>query len=117
MDQPAYVMDQSRRDTALAAIVERSVQRGWKLIVVHVRTDHVHVIVGGELAPERIMNDLKSYASRILNQRGFDSPERKRWGRHGSTRRLRERKNVAAAMEYVLCKQGDAMATYCGEAR
>jgi hypothetical protein len=34
------------------------------------------------------MNDMKSYASRRLNQLGLDEPARRRWARHGSTRWL-----------------------------
>ena len=42
------------------------------------------------------MNDLKSFASRCLNDRGLDEPARKRWARHGSTRWLWKRENVEA---------------------
>ncbi|HEY7391157.1 MAG TPA: hypothetical protein VH640_21760 [Bryobacteraceae bacterium] len=52
------------------------------------RTNHVHLVVEAEVRPERVMNDLKSYASRSLNQKGTDEPARKRWPRHGSTRWL-----------------------------
>lgn len=38
----------------------------------HVRTNHVHVVAEAGVKPERIMNDLKSYASRSLNQANFD---------------------------------------------
>lgn len=114
MDQEPYNMDQARRDTVLAAIVERCSERGWTLIAAHVRTNHVHLIVDTDATAARVMNDLKSYASRVLNQHGFDSPERKRWARHGSTRCLRERENVASAIEYVTGKQGDSMAVFTG---
>ena len=115
MDQPAYSMDHARREAALASIVERCSQNNWTLIAAHVRTNHVHVIVDAEVPPERVMNDLKSYASRILNQRGFDAPDRKRWARHGSTVRLYERANVVAAREYVLSKHGELMATFSAD--
>ena len=116
MLQPSYSMGQPRREAVLSAIIERCARRGWSLIAAHVRTNHVHVIVDADFVPERVMNDLKSYASRELNERKFDTPDRKRWARHGSTRRLREPERVAAAMEYVLGKQGDPMATFLAEA-
>ena len=116
MDQPPYIMDQPRRDAVLAAIIDRCAQRGWALIAAHVRTNHVHLVVDAEEAPERIMNDLKSYASRVLNQSGLDRHDRKRWARHGSTRWLAGRKNVDAAIKYVAEKQGDPMATYVASA-
>jgi len=82
------------------------------LIAAHVRTNHIHAIVDAEVKPERIMNDLKSYASRCLNQSGLDTPDRKCWARHGSTRWLRDRKNIDAALKYLAEKQGDVMAIY-----
>ena len=62
--------------------------------------------------PERVMDDLKSYASRCLNRTGLDEPDRKRWARHGSTRWLWTREQVAAAIRYVVDKQGEPMAVF-----
>jgi len=112
MNQPPYIMDQARRDAVLASLVERSLQRGWDLLAAHVRANHVHVVVVAEVAPERIMNDLKSYASRFLNRLELDTPDRKRWARHGSTRWLADADRVVAAIRYVVEKQGDPMAVY-----
>jgi REP element-mobilizing transposase RayT len=33
-------------------------------LAAHARTNHVHIVVDADVPPERIMNDLKSYASR-----------------------------------------------------
>ena len=115
MNQPSYILDQPRRDAVLAALLERASQRGWSLIAAHVRTNHVHVIIDADATPERVMNDLKSYASRHLNSLGLDTPDRKRWARHGSTRWLRDRENVEAAIRYVIEKQGDPMAVYVSD--
>jgi REP element-mobilizing transposase RayT len=117
MDQRGYTLDKPRREAVLAAIIDRCSQREWSLIAAHVRTNHVHIIVDGEAPAQRTMNDLKSYSSRVLNQVGFDTPDRKRWTRHGSTRWLLGNKNVDAAIKYVLEKQGDPMATYLAEER
>jgi REP element-mobilizing transposase RayT len=87
-------MDRRRRETVLAAILERCSSRDWSLLAAHVRTNHVHVVVEADAQPERIMNDLKSYASRCLNLRGLDEPTRKRWARHGSTRWLWQPKKL-----------------------
>jgi REP element-mobilizing transposase RayT len=112
MLQPAYSLDEPRREMVLQAIVDRSLQRGWALIAAHIRTNHVHVILAADATPERIMNDLKSYASRVLNHSGLDRPNRKRWARHGSTRWLRNRQNIETAIRYAIEKQGDPMAVY-----
>ena len=115
MTQPIYAMDQPRREVVLASIVERCTKRGWGLLAAHVRENHVHIVAAADVAPERVMNDLKSYASRLLNLKGLDAPERKRWARHGSTRWLHNRDSVTAAIRYVVQKQGEAMAVFVAD--
>lgn len=112
MDQPPYGMDRSCRQAVLAALLERCSERHWSLLAAHVRTNHVPMVVKAEARPERVMNDLKSYASRCLNRMGLDEPARKRWARHGSTRWLWKRENVSTAIRYVIDEQGDPMAVF-----
>jgi REP element-mobilizing transposase RayT len=112
MDQPPYCMDRKRRDAVLASLLERCSQCNWRLLAAQVRTNHVHIVVEGEAAPERIMNDLKSYASRCLNRIGLDQRSCKRWARHGSTRWLWKPGNVSAAIRYVVDEQGDRMSVF-----
>jgi len=96
----------------LASLRERCTEQRWYLLAAHVRTTHVHVVVEGDARPERIMNDVKSYASRCLNRSGLDDAGRKRWARHGSTRWLWSPESVAAAIRYVMDAQGEAMAVF-----
>ena len=112
MDQPPYGMDCSRREVVLAALLERCQRQHWTLLAAHVRTNHVHMVVEAEASPERVMNDVKAYASRRLNQTGLDEPARKRWARHGSTRWLWEPEHVSAAIRYVVDEQGERMAVF-----
>ena len=86
MDQLRYCLDQDRRATVLGALREVCLHRSWNLFAAHVRTNHVHVVVEGDVRPEMMMNAFKSYASRGLNRLGSDMPGRKRWARRGSTR-------------------------------
>jgi REP element-mobilizing transposase RayT len=105
-------MDKNRRDAVLASLLERCSNSGWTLLAAHVRTNHIHLVVEAEVRPERVMNDLKSYASRCLNRLGLDAPTRKRWTRHGSTRWLWKAEDVSAAIRYVVDSQGDRMAVF-----
>jgi len=116
MDQLPYGMDKSRRDAVLASVMDRCSNQGWTLLAAHVRTNHVHLVVVAEVRPERVMNDLKSYASRCLNRLGLDEPARKRWARHGSTRWLWKPEDVSATIRYVVDGQGDQMAVFEGTA-
>lgn len=117
MDQPPYDLDGHRRDVVLKAIQEVCTHRRWSLLAAHVRTNHLHVVVHALEAPERVMNDLKAYASRRLNDQGIDTPQRKRWTRHGSTRYLWQPEHVEAAIQYVVHEQGEPMAVFENEDR
>jgi adenine-specific DNA methylase len=96
----------------LNAIREVCEYRGWELLAAHVRTTHVHVVVTSTETPERVMNDFKGYASRRLNEAGFENAERKRWTRHGSTPYLWKPRDVEAAVHYVVHEQGEPMAVF-----
>jgi len=112
MEQPPYVLDAIRREVVLASLRERCSAQQCRLLAAHVRTTHVHIVVEGDSRPERIMNDLKSYASRCLDREGLDAANRKRWARHGSTRWLWKPENVSAAIRYVMDEQGERMAVF-----
>ena len=112
MQTPPFFMNSACRDVVLAAMRERCLLRGWRMVAAHVRTNYAHLVVEAEVRPERIMNDLKSFTSRCLNQAGRDAPNRKRWARHGSTRWLWNPEHVAAAVRYVVHAQGEPMSVY-----
>jgi hypothetical protein len=78
----------------------------------HIRATHVHAIVDSPATPEAVMNALKAYASRALNDAGLDSADQKRWARHGSTRYLWNHEQISAAITYVVDQQGERMAVF-----
>jgi REP element-mobilizing transposase RayT len=102
-DEP-FELDHAQRQIVLKAIVDVGQRRDWTVLAVHVRTEHVHVVVDAGVPPERIMHDLKSYARRALNC------AQRKWARHGSTRFLYTAEAVANAVRYVVEKQGEPMA-------
>jgi REP element-mobilizing transposase RayT len=115
MLQGPYQLDDAARQVVLAAIRQHCAYRGWNLLAAHVRSNHVHLILEAEIQPERILNELKSYASRALNRMGRDEPDRKRWARHGSTRWLGKDEDVRHALQYVVDEQGEPMALFVAE--
>ena len=112
MDQPADRLDAQRRDIELNAIRKTCEHRGWTLLAAHVRTEHVHAVIASREPPEKVMLDLKRYASRALNLASLDASERKRWARHGSTQSLRSPEAVSAAVRYVVEGQGEEMSFF-----
>src|SRR5437660_12150245 len=67
--EPPYLLDEARRTVVLETIQEVTRYRRWRLLACHVRTNHVHLVVTAEAKPEKIMSDLKAYASRRLKER------------------------------------------------
>jgi REP element-mobilizing transposase RayT len=116
MTQPPYYLDPVRRDIVRDAIVEECRFRGWKLLALHVRSNHVHMVVVAQCEPEAVMRMCKSQASKRLNQAGWEDASRKRWTTHGSTVYLWDEATVADKVDYTLNRQGDPMAVYDGTA-
>ena len=114
MKQAPYLLDKRARTVVLQAIQEVCVHRGWNLLAAHVRSNHVHVVVEAEAKPEKIMNDLKSYASRALNFVETDKM-RRRWAHHGSTQWLWTDQDAREAIRYVIDEQGEPMALFVAE--
>jgi REP element-mobilizing transposase RayT len=116
MTQAPYVLDAARREVVCAAIVQLCAEKGWELLALHGRTNHVH-IVAAERDPGRLMSDVKARASRELTRAGFDTPERIRWTRHGSTKHLFHQNDVDERVRYTLDEQGERMSWFAKEPR
>ncbi|HPT26010.1 MAG TPA: transposase [Bryobacteraceae bacterium] len=109
----AYELNEGDRAVVIASIRETCAYHGWGLLAAHVRTEHVHVVVYAEVNPESVVRDLKTYASRRLNERG--PRVEKRWTRRASTRWLKTRESVLAAIRYVAEEQGNPMALHVSD--
>lgn len=115
MRQAPYELDESRRTVVLRTIQEVASYRRWKLWAVHVRSNHVHVVVTAPAAnPEKVMSDFKAWASRRLREALAEPADRNRWTEHGSTRWVNTEETLEAAIKYVVEEQGEAMACFDG---
>jgi REP element-mobilizing transposase RayT len=112
--QSPYVLDEPRREVVLRTIREVALHRGWKLWAVHVRTNHVHIVVTASAKPEKVMADFKAWASRRLREAFGEDTDRDRWTQHGSTRWLNSSAALEGAIAYVVEEQGRAMALFDG---
>lgn len=110
LKHPPVSFDAPRRAVIEQTIREVCGHRGWTLHAVHVRTNHVHVVVAAQATPERVMNDFKSYATRRMVEGGVFPADTRAWTRHGSTRYLWNAKAVQDACVYVKDRQGEALA-------
>jgi REP element-mobilizing transposase RayT len=89
------------------AIVRHCEHRGWSALAVHVRTQHVHVVVSrcGGVAPERVMAEFKAWSTRRLRESSLVQGDAKLWTTHGSTRWINDSDSLERAVHYVLHEQ------------
>jgi len=109
MKDPPYLLDEAHRRVVLCAIVELAKTKEWELFAIHVRSNHVHIVVRSKQSIERAMNDCKAVASRDLNLAFPGERGRKRWTRHGSTRYLWTIEQLEQKIDYTLNQQGEPM--------
>ena len=99
-------LDAPRRRAVKEAILETCAFRGWGAPAFNVRTNHVHAVISAACAPERVLNALKANATRKMRQTGCWPHEHSPWSDGGSTRYAWTERQVEAAIDYVLNRQG-----------
>ncbi len=67
---------------------------------VNVRTNHVHIVVTADRSPEEVMNQLKAWCSRRLNE-SAESGGKRWWTKHGSTKWINAEDYLRNAICYV----------------
>ena len=106
---PTVMFAPEQRQIILEMIREVCCYRHWRPFAIHVRTNHVHVVVSLNVAPEKALHDFQAYATRRLRQACPILKDRKIWTRHGSTRYLWNRKKLMETIHYVVHEQGEHM--------
>jgi hypothetical protein len=109
--QPPFLLDGLQRGVVDAAIRDECRHEGWVLHAVHVRTNHVHVVLTGTTPAGRMLNQLKSWATRRLREASLLDASTRPWSRHGSTVPLPTPEAVEAACHYVIHRQGPPLPT------
>ena len=96
-------------------IVERTIRqhgeiRGWTILAVNCRTNHVHVVVQAPVHPDIVMGQFKSWCTRRLKEHQIGqnptvTVRERWWTEDGSKRYLNNMASVEGAMQYVLENQ------------
>jgi REP element-mobilizing transposase RayT len=108
-NQPLELTQQLRR-AVLRAIIGVRDARKWFAHAVHVRSNHVHIVVSGKERPEKMMVDFKSYATRAIKRNNnMQKLIKKFWTQHGSTKYLWTKESLVSAIKYVKNEQGKMM--------
>jgi REP element-mobilizing transposase RayT len=101
----ALVLDDAARECIASAICEVCCRRGWEVLALNVRTNHVHVVITAPVLPERVMSDLKAWGTRQLVAGAHVPARRPVWSRHGSTRWIWTEQDLQTVTDYVLNRQ------------
>jgi REP element-mobilizing transposase RayT len=112
LKHPPVTLDAYQRPLVEKAIREVCEHRGYKLLAINVRTNHVHTVVSAQSKPEPILQAFQAYATRKLREAGMLPRHVKPWSRHGSTPYLWKERHVERAIDYVLNGQGDDLPSF-----
>lgn len=102
MRQIPFQLDSFARECVEQSIAEVCRHRVWTLHAVNARTEHVHLVVSAPLAPEPILNSVKSWCTRHLRKRQLIASDFKPWSHHGSTVYLWNAESLNDAIRYVI---------------
>lgn len=73
------VLDASSRAVVEQTICEVANHCGWQIRMLSVQTNHVHVVVNAQTAPEKAMSDFKACSTRRLRESQLLPPNVNVW--------------------------------------
>ncbi|MFQ3592854.1 MAG: transposase [Gemmataceae bacterium] len=96
-------LKQAHAKAFLAEAQRTATFRHWQLLAAAVMANHVHLVVVApdDVVGERLLQEFKSYGSRVLNAQFGKPASGTWWTKSGSTRLLPNERAVQAAVEYV----------------
>ncbi|MBP6213687.1 MAG: transposase [Pyrinomonadaceae bacterium] len=108
--RPPVRLNAAMRASVEKAIRDTCLKRGWHLIAINIRTNHVHVVVEiGAKSSKSVLIALKANATRQLRSDGLWCSDETPWADKGSKRNLWNENSVWEACNYVNNEQGDKL--------
>ncbi len=115
LKNPSVILNKNIREIVLKAILQVCGHRGWVAHAVHVRSNHIHIVVSGKENPEKMMVSFKAYATRAIKKNSNNQAIfRKYWSQHGSTKYLWTKECLVSTVDYVKNRQGKIMSLWVG---
>jgi REP element-mobilizing transposase RayT len=103
----------NHRKVVCDVIVRHCNIRQWRLLGLHVRTNHVHCVVQASDPIDQVMKEFKSWATRTLRPNGQMPPSV--WTQGGSCKYIFTPSKLLEKLHYVIYEQGDMMEYYLDE--
>lgn len=111
LKNPPFTLGKRQGEAVSEAILQVCKFRGWFAQAIHVRSNHVHIVVSGKAKPEQMMVDFKVYATRAIKRHSNEQTTTKKyWTRHGSTKYIWTKERLVSAVKYVKNEQCKVMA-------
>jgi hypothetical protein len=112
LTEPPVTLDVGQRRIVEDTIAAHCRIRGWQLLAVAARTQHVHVVVTAPgRHPDEVMDQLKAWCTRKLKEHVRrsvgDGGRQNWWTQRGSKRWLNDTESLESAVRYVLEGQGE----------
>ena len=105
MRSPVMEFDSQQRAAIEISIRESCAYRGWEVLALNVRTNHVHLVVAADAGPDAVVRTLKARTTRQLRAGKLAAAGDSVWSRGGSHRVLWSESAVDAATDYTLNRQ------------
>jgi REP element-mobilizing transposase RayT len=113
LQEDAFQLGDQHRETAMKSIMQTCEYFKWPLIAVHVRSNHVHVILRSDENLKIILQKIKAYTTRDLKRNHVEINKRhKFWSTHGSTRYIFIPEDLFPVFYYVVEEQGEKMSLF-----
>ena len=118
MKDPEVRLNHIARTIVLHSLLETCEYRTWQPHAIHIRENHVHLVVTAKSTkPEKVLGDLKAYATRALRKKNHIAKDASVWSEHGSTRYLWDQAAVYEKCHYTLHEQGKPMQRWPADGR
>ncbi|MEM6799600.1 MAG: transposase [Planctomycetota bacterium] len=114
MKGPRVLLSGAQAQRLLDQLRETARHRHATLHAAAIMANHFHLIVTADdhVEPGKLLGDLKSYGSRVLNE-AFGQPRSGTWWTaRGSKRKLPDNAAIASAINYVLHRQPNPLAIW-----
>ena len=114
MNGPPVTLDKCDADSLILQYQETAKVRKWELCAASVMYNHTHVVIGvpGDPDPQKLLETLKSWATRALTKLRLLPPNGSFWTAKGSKRKLGDEQAICNAVVYVVRKQPNPLAVY-----
>jgi REP element-mobilizing transposase RayT len=106
LKSPPFLSNAAARKQVEDTVREVCRYRGWMIVAMNVRTNHVHIVILAAAAAAKMLNYFKSYSTRRLRESGEWEHSHSPWADRGSGRYLWTEEHIARAVEYVVNGQG-----------